>query len=845
MSRLVYVQDDNSQKFFLVDSGAAISVLPCSSTKGVTSRLLAANGTEIPTFGCTKRWLSLGSRPFLWTFTLARVETPILGADFLDHFSLSLNVRDLTLTDPQGRTIKLHRMELERKMATIEVAQFCFENIARKFKIKETTFDQKHGTHHHIETTQERSIYAVPRPLDKEKLFEAKKVFKEMMEKGVIRRSNSPWASPLHMVKKSNGSWRPCGDYRRLNAITIPDRYPLPRIQDVTANLKGTNIYTKLDLVKGYYQIPMAPSDIQKTAVCTPFGLYEFLRMPFGLKNAAQTFQRLMDTLFNDFPWVYTYLDDILIASSTKKDHKVHVEQVCRKLEEAGMVINFEKSQFGRKNINFLGHEIDATGIRPLQSKVDAILNLKEPETLSELQKFIGMTTFYIRFIPELAKHLAPLHDIKATNKKAKIRLTETQKTAIQNTKKAVANATKLAYPDAAAEIHIFVDASNEGIGGAIQQGKETIKPIAFYSRKLSEVEQRYSTYDRELLAIYDIVKHFRHYLEGKNCIIYTDHKPLTTAITKNKDSLTSKQQRQISFISQFTTDVRHVPGKNNLMADALSRSINKITLLSTKRLEEEQSKEVSMEKQYSMMKNGCKLYTDKHHRVWVPQNLTYQIFQQFHDLSHNSARSTKKLIKQSYIWPNMNTDINKWCKNCTNCQKSKIGRYTRTETDKIMIPDLKFEHIHVDLVGPLPPSEGYKYLLTILDRTTRWPVAIPLRSITTEKVLKALKFHWFANYGLPTRMTADNGGQFISQKFGQTMKELGIDLIHTSGYHPQSNGILERFHRTLKSSLKAHNDTDWLNNLPWVMLGLRTALKNDSNLTSAELVYQQQVKEF
>ena len=231
------------------------------------------------------------------------------------------------------------------------------------------------------------------------------------MEKlGIIRLSKSPWASPLHVAPKPSGGWRPCGDYRRLNKATVDDRYPLPHIQDFNSNLSGARIFSKVDLMRGYHQIPMARESIPKTAVITPFGLFEFLCMPFGLKNAAQAFQRLMDSVLRGLPFAFVYVDDILIASKSAKEHKEHLRQVCQLLEDNGLVIRKDKCIFGVPEIEFLGHKVTAAGILPLPDRVTTIKEYPVPENRAALQRFLGMINYYHRFLPKIAGHLKPLH---------------------------------------------------------------------------------------------------------------------------------------------------------------------------------------------------------------------------------------------------------------------------------------------------------------------------------------------------------------------------------------------------------------------------------------------------
>jgi hypothetical protein len=220
--------------------------------------------------------------------------------------------------------------------------------------------------------------------LDQLKLRAAKEEFSKMLAAGVVRRSSSCWASPLHMVRKKDGSWRLCGDFRKLNLVTTQDKYPLPNMADLSSRLDGCSIFSKLFLQKGYLQVPVRQEDIPKTAIITPFGLFEFLRMPFGLSNAGMTFQRMMDQLFFDLPCVFVYLDDLLVASRTVQEHKVHLQQVLAVLQQSGLVINSEKCVFGRQSLEFLGHIVQAGGISPLPDRVAAVQQFPRPNTVGK-----------------------------------------------------------------------------------------------------------------------------------------------------------------------------------------------------------------------------------------------------------------------------------------------------------------------------------------------------------------------------------------------------------------------------------------------------------------------------
>nr|VZI42778.1 unnamed protein product [Spirometra erinaceieuropaei] len=350
-----------------------------------------------------------------------------------------------------------------------------------------------------------------------------------------------------------------------------PSQFSLQAANSTTISTYGQRSLT-LDLVlwrhlvRAYDQIPVAEEDIPKTAITTPFGLFEFIRMPFGLRNAAQSFQRFIDEILRGLPFAYAYIDDILVASSSAEEHASHLRRIFDRFQQHGLQLNVDKCVFGVNSLDFLGHHVDQHGITPLTEKVQCILSFPVPNTLTQLRRFIGFINYYGRFIPHCAAILAPLTDLLKSKAKP-IELSPAAHTAFGEAKKALADATMLHHLryDAHAQLILTTDASSSAVGAVLhQQVNNQLQPLAFFSQKLQPAQTHYSTFSRELLAIYLAIRHFRHLLEGRDFSVHTDHKPLTYALKAKPDRYSPREVRHLDYILQFTADIRYVLGSDN-----------------------------------------------------------------------------------------------------------------------------------------------------------------------------------------------------------------------------------------------------------------------------------------
>ena len=863
----LFVKDKTSNKCFLIDTGADVLVIPPNYTNSSNSqnlgiKIFAANGSQIRTFGTKILHLDLGlRRKFSWNFIIADVSKPILGSDFLKHYHLLPDLNNKTLIDGTTllqvsvKLLKSPSMEIKVLVQDDSMYNMLLLKYPDVYQTKALPgIKSKHNVYHHIETTGQ-PVYAKARRLDPNRLKIAKKDFEYLLQCGIIRPSKSNWSNPLHMVPKKNGEWRCVGDYRFLNKVTVPDRYPIPFITDANVNIAGCSVFSKLDLVRAFYQIPVYPDDVPKTAVITPFGLYEFLKMPFGLRNAAQSFQMLMDEVLRGLPFVFVYIDDVLIFSKSTTEHMEHLKIVFERFQEYGIVVNQDKCSFGKSEIDFLGFRISSDGLRPTQSKIEAIQNFPKPKTIKELRRFLAMINFYRRFLPKAAMEQAPLNQLlknSVKNDKRPVPWSVETEEAFEKCKLSLSNSTLLFHPISSAELVIKVDASDFAIGAVLEQkvGND-LQPLSFFTKKLSDTEKRYSTYDRELLAIYTAIKHFRDFIESREFSVHTDHKPLIFAFSQKPEKASPRQLRQLNFIGQFTTNFIHIKGSDNVVADAFSR-VEAISLLDYDELAKLQNMDIELQdllksetslnlQLISIPGTKTKIFCDISKNIprpYIPKDLRKSVFNGLHNLSHPGSKASTKLVTERYVWPFMKRDCTYWTKICHACQKFKVSRHNKSAIGHFPLVSRRFAEIHIDLVGPLPPSNGQCYLLTCVDRFSRWMEAFPMPNCSSDTICETFMNGWVSRFGSPDVIHTDRGRQFTSNNFRYLTQFLGTKIKFTTSYYPQCNGLVERFHRTLKASISCHEESQWTKVLPLILLCLRSSTKSSINCSPAEMVY-------
>uniref|UniRef100_A0A8C2GHW3 Gypsy retrotransposon integrase-like protein 1 n=1 Tax=Cyprinus carpio TaxID=7962 RepID=A0A8C2GHW3_CYPCA len=689
-----------------------------------------------------------------------------------------------------------------------------------------------------------------PLSIPEEKAME--EYIKEALAQGYIRPSTSPAASSFFFVEKKDGGLRPCIDYRALNQLTVKFRYPLPLVPAALEHLRGATVFTKLDLRSAYNLIRIREGDEWKTAFITPTGHYEYLVMPYGLVNAPSVFQDFIHEVLREFlhKFVLVYIDDILIYSRSLTEHRHHVAEVLKRLREYQLYLKAEKCSFHQPSVQFLGYNIDSSGIRMDEGKVDAIRNWPTPTTIKELQRFLGFSNFYRRFIQNYSCITSPLTSL-LRNKPKSLSWTSSATEAFATLKEAFTTAPLLVHPDPDKPFIVEVDASTTGVGAVLsqQQGNPSrLHPCAFFSRKLNPAEVNYDIGNRELLAIKLALEEWRHWLEGARhpFQVLTDHKNLE--YLKMAKRLNPRQARWALFFTRFDFTISYRPGSKNIKADALSRchtpeenSEEPEPILPERLLVSPitwSTETIPSSNASANTPPGCppdRQYINRTRRTPLIHTAHTSL-----GTGHPGVNETLSLLKERFWWPNMAFEVRRYVQGCKECAISKSPRHLPSgKLLPLPVPNRPWSHLGVDFVTDLPMSGNCTCICVVVDRFSKSCRLIPLKGLPTAMETAELMFnHIFRYFGIPEDIV--RGPQFISWVRKAFHSLLGVAVSLSSGYHPQSNGQMERkiqeIGRFLRTFCHGHQDS-WNQFLGWAEYAQNSLRQPSTGLTPFQCV--------
>jgi len=714
----------------------------------------------------------------------------------------------------------------------------------------------------------------------------------KMLDKGVIRLSQSPWSSPVVLVPKKTGGFRFCIDYRKLNAATKKDSYPLPRIDDILETLNKCVYFSTLDQAAGYWQIPVDETDKEKTAFITYNGLYEFNVVPFGLCNAPATFQRLMNLLLAGLHWqiCLVYLDDILIFSRTFEEHLCRLKIVFDKLQGAGLKLRLDKCHFAKAQTSYLGYVISAKGIAPDPKKVEAVKIFRPPKDVSGVKSFLGLASYYRKFIANFAQLAAPLNDL--LKKHVKFHWSKQCQSSFEALQTALITAPVLKFPNFSESFLLQTDASGIGLGVVLAQqidGEE--HPIAYASRTLKPAERNYPVFEQEALAVVWGFQQFRTYLSGHKTTVITDHSALQYILKKNNPS--PRIARWGLALQEYEFEVRHRAGRNHTNVDALSRlccqaesSSTDATQIQLTASDEngitaaqnidpfcqmlmafltkgelpdrpQDAKFLATHGDNFSALNGTLYYLGPNQkgvvineRLVVPPNLQQAILEAFHDdvfAGHLGFFRTLNKIRDRYYWRNMYSNIKSHVLSCTSCCRKKLP----TKTPRAPLVNIPvggpFDRIASDVLGPLPVStNGNKYIIVFTDYLTKYCMTAAIPNVTANLTAKLFVRKVVLKHGAPLEFLTDQGTNYTAQLIKEICEICSTRKLQTTPYHPQTDGLVERFNKTLTNMLSNYvnaTHTDWDTILPYVTFAYNTTKQASTNFSPFFLLYGREAR--
>jgi predicted aspartyl protease len=914
----------------MIDTGSAISIFnhhfnsivsPCSIKAKV------ANGDNMKLNGVAIVELQIGSFEMdAKVFVAPEVTDNLLGLDLLKLLNCSLDLVNMRLcmgdeTVPLYNTSEISMIALVESLPLDpnnyplpETISAQIVNVPPEFRsdvvnllteYAELFRTEPLGTsrrfEHRIELNDPEPVRMMPRRVPLTQYQPMKDEVERMLRLGVIRKSVSPYASPIVLVKKKSGEIRFCIDFRNLNSKTIPDAYPLPYVSDILGALQGAKFFTTLDLSSGFWQIKMREKDIYKTAFCIPNGHYEFLKMPFGLCNSVATFQRMMNELLEPMlhRGVVLFVDDVVVYSDTIPGLIERLRQVFELLRSDNLTLHPGKCVLFKTEVKVLGHRVSAEGIQPLNDKIEAIESWPTPKNKKETRSFLGLCSYYRQYVSEFAKIAAPLH--KLTGKNAIWQWTDREAESFVNLKEALQTTPVLQLYDPNKPVMVDCDSSGYAIGGVLVQpdndGNE--KPVAYFSRCLNKAEAGYCTTRRELLAVIACLRHWRHYVLGRKVLVRTDHSSLTWLRSFKQPE--SQLARWFSELSQYNIEIVHRPGSKCANSDGLSRRpcAEKCTYCDRRDAREielnvrhvriqaeidwvrEQRNDPELLKFIQWKESGTKppwetvsgdspavkrlwrewdvlvLRDGTLQRVFfkpvgerfqtlVPGQCRTEILKIIHEQGHFGIARTQISVADRFYWPSWRQDVKKFVSRCHVCHTRK-GPHQRVQLpERKFITSEAFERIAVDICGPFPTtSRKNRYMLVVTDFFSKWVEPIAIENQEAVTVADALINEIISRFGVPAIIYSDRGAQFTSRLVQILCDRLHVKKVQTCPYRPSSNGQCERSNRSLIDALSKviERENEWDRMLPIVAMYYRASCHRATGVSPALLALGRELR--
>ena len=702
-----------------------------------------------------------------------------------------------------------------------------------------------------------------------------KQLLDQHLAAGRIRESSSEYCSLSFLIPKADPTVLPrwVNDYRALNENTVPDHYPLPRIETILSDCAKGSIWGKIDMTNSFFQTRVHPDDVKFTAVMTPFGLYEWVVMPMGCRNAPATHQRRMNQALRKYigKICHVYLDDIVIWSSSVEEHRKNVRMILQALQDADLYCSEKKkSQLFTTELDFLGHHISQRGIEPDERKVEKIRNWPVSTSARDVRKFLGLIQYLAAFLPRLAEHRSVLTAL--TTKEAQKDWpgwTTQHQRAFQNIKDIVLSRECLTTIDHdnmdGRKIFVTCDASDRRTGACLLFGEtwETARPVAWDSAQLSQAEKNYPTHEKEMLAIVRALKKFRADLLGTNFTVYTDHR--TLECFQGQRDLSRRQARWQEFLAEYDFTIEYVKGEENTVADALSRMpeeggggsevIATILEISTdpkisEAIRVGYKSDAFCQRILKNIESFPMIRIDDSGLIYIGSRLVIprvgsireDLFQMVHDsLGHFGAEKSYANLRSAYYWPRMRTELEgAYVPGCDACQRNK-GSTTRPvgPLHPLPVPDGRGDSVAIDFIGPLPEDDGFDCIITMTDRAGSDVRVIPTQTdISAEDFAQLFFDHWYCENGLPLEIISDRDKLFVSRFWKRLTRIAGVKLGMSTAFHPETDGASERTNKTVNQCLRYHvtrNQKGWVR----ALLRVRFAIMNTVNKSTGFSPFQ------